>query len=76
MAKRWPLGVLNIGTYVEHRDDVPWWEAPIPWRWHRCRKQTRGIVDGRTIYRCPCGAINVGGFWMEKNARRPRKASR
>lgn len=56
---------------IVNRDDVWWFQAPIPRRWHRCRPQTTGCV-GLTLYeRCPCGAGRLnGGPWLERNSRR------
>jgi hypothetical protein len=48
---------------VRHRDGVPWNEAPIPRRLHRCSVQTSGWTGpaGLTqILRCACGAIADG----------------
>lgn len=58
---------------VFHRDDVPWNEAPLPRRWHRCRAWTVGQVSGQYVERCACGAIWMDGFrggWSAKNERR------
>ena len=38
---------------ISHRDGVPWWEAPIPSRFHRCSAQTVSLVQG--VARCACG---------------------
>lgn len=51
---------------IFHRDQVPWHEAPLPRRWHRCTSWTRGVG----IARCACGAIRMGGHWLERNSRR------
>lgn len=62
---------------IHHLGDVPWWEAPIPRRWHFCRVQTWGMI-GITIYgRCACGALRTGvaGYWTEKNSRRKGQRS-
>lgn len=56
------------GGVVEHLDGIPWYEAPRPRRWHRCKPQTRG----HSIARCACGAIWILGGWVERNSRRRR----
>jgi len=57
---------------LEHRDGVPWWSAPLPRRWHRCRWQTRGWVGlSAGMERCACGAARYPGrAWLFRNARR------
>lgn len=60
---------------ILHKDDVPWSEAPLPRRLHRCEAWTVGVDrrDGKieTVHRCACGAINIDRLgWMEKNSRR------
>jgi hypothetical protein len=50
-----------------------WYNAPLPWRWHRCRPHSSGIVSGRLAERCACGGIRLGGPprpWLERNQRR------
>jgi hypothetical protein len=56
-----------------HVDGIPWHEAVIPRRFHRCRAQTTGFVNYLTrIERCACGGLREGGrrFWIERNSRR------
>jgi hypothetical protein len=56
-----------------HLGGVPWWEAPIPWRWHKCFPQTVGWLTDTYVERCACGAISghgARGYWMERNSRR------
>jgi hypothetical protein len=58
---------------MEHVGGVPWWAAPVPRRWHRCRAQTRGWRYFDEVERCACGAIRRNGrSWLERNARRSR----
>lgn len=57
---------------LEHLDGVPWWEASVPRRWHRCRVQSRGHISlSDYVERCACGAIRRGGDrpWLNKNER-------
>lgn len=73
MSEDWTLTFSKGSEYTEHRDGVPWNEAPRPWRWHRCRPQTRGVVEGRDgerllVERCRCGGIRMAlhqgyGWW-------------
>lgn len=58
------------GGVMYHHNGTPWWKAKIPWRWHRCKSQTFGEVDGELVRRCACGAIWVMGIWSEKNSRK------
>lgn len=54
---------------------VPWAEAPIPPRIHRCYAHTTGWIGFDQIQRCACGAIRNTRFngWLEKNSRRSDK---
>lgn len=54
---------------MAHKDGVPWWEAPIPRWWHRCRPQTVGMA----VERCACGSINTPFGWHDRNSRRRRR---
>jgi len=51
------------GLYL-HNDDIPWYKAPIPRRWHRCNPQSVGVLGTgfiRTvILRCRCGSLLRG----------------
>jgi hypothetical protein len=61
-------------TELLHADGVPWWDAPLPRRWHRCRVQTQGWHDYiHLAERCACGAIRLErGEWQQRNERRHR----
>ena len=61
-------------TEMHHLDGVPWTDAPMPRRLHRCRPQTVGYVNYFTKYeRCACGAVRRDGrFWHYKNGRRAK----
>lgn len=63
--------LLDLDT-MRHLDRVPWWEAPIPRRFHLCRAWSTGYVHWLTsVDRCACGAISIGGHrWMDRNSRR------
>jgi hypothetical protein len=55
-----------------HANGVPWWEAKVPHRWHRCRVQTSGVHRFVQVERCACGAIRLDGrVWLERNSRKP-----
>lgn len=50
------------GQYIEHRDDVQWFEAEPHLRlWQRHRWQTRGLSGLDFIERCSCGAMRREG---------------
>lgn len=52
---------------------VPWHEAPLPPRIHKCFVQTRGWIGFDEVHRCACGAIRnprFGGHWLERNSSR------
>jgi hypothetical protein len=77
----WPEWVIdeafNDDPTIEiyHLGGVPWHEAPIPGRLHRCIAQTGGWYHRRFIERCACGAIRIDrrrGTWSERNSRRGR----
>ena len=59
-------------TTQSHLNGVPWFEAPTPRRWHRCRAQTIGWLGFEQVERCACGAIRGGGYrtWLERNSSR------
>lgn len=65
-----------VGT-IHAVDDVWWYDAPLPRRWHRCRPWTTGTIEGdhlgpTPIHRCACGAMRFGetGPWIHRNERR------
>ncbi|MEO3856219.1 hypothetical protein [Acrocarpospora sp. B8E8] len=51
---------------ARHRDDIAWYDATLPRRWHRCRAWS----SHAGISRCACGATNYGSGWFGKNERR------
>lgn len=54
-----------------HKDDVPWHDAKVPCRLHRCRPKTTGFDAGLKVERCACGASRCnGGSWIGKNETR------
>lgn len=57
---------------IAHTNGIPFWEAPLPWRWHRCQPWSwMNIPAMGLIQRCACGAIRRDqGTWIEKNSRR------
>jgi hypothetical protein len=57
---------------VHHRDGIPWHQAPLPRRWHRCRPQTSGWIRADRFERCACGAgrFDGAGPWLDRNSRR------
>jgi hypothetical protein len=58
---------------VEHFHGIPWHDAPVPSRFHRCRVQTRGYIHYFTpVQRCACGAIRMDNHrrWLDRNSRR------
>ena len=56
-------------------NDVPWHDAPLPRRLHRCRTQTSGLMGLTLVERCACGAIRLDGRgpWADRNTRREVK---
>lgn len=62
-----------LASLTEHRDGIPWDQAPLPRRFHWCRAWTVGYSPalGR-VERCACGAHAYGsmGGWSGKNSRR------
>jgi len=69
-AGTWVTAYDADDNAVQHLDGMPWWGAPLPWRWHRCRAQSRMGTNCFRVRRCACGAIDLGLGWDEKNARR------
>lgn len=66
----WPYAVLQTppdgwqgavtGTYLH--TDGPWYLAPLPKRWHRCRPHSVGVqgsIYRYVILRCACGGALV-----------------
>lgn len=68
----------RIGLPLWHLDGVPWYDNEPPTRWHTHWAQTRGVLSGTCIERCPCGAIGDGnGIWiMTDPPRRPLPSTR
>ena len=66
------LSNLGADPDMEHRDGIPWHDALIPPRFHRCYAHTSGWVGFDKVLRCSCGAIRNTRFhgWLEKNSRR------
>ena len=63
--------------YIESVGGIAWQDAPLPYRWHRCRPQTRGWFGLNYTERCACGATRLDGRygnWMEKNQTRRHRA--
>jgi hypothetical protein len=60
---------------IKHKDDLPWWVAPLPPRWHTCFPQTTGWTDWVTyVERCACGAIRSNhGRWYHRNERQEKR---
>jgi hypothetical protein len=54
------------------KDDTPWYDAPLPSRFHRCTVWSSGIAGGDLIGRCACGAVRIMGGWINKNERRKK----
>lgn len=48
------------------KDGIPWHEAPLPRRWHRCSVWSLNIFGAR----CACGACWFEAHWCDRNARR------
>lgn len=63
---------MTPGFEIAHTNGTPFSEAPLPWRWHRCRPWSRARLPGiGHIERCACGAIRRDrAMWIEKNSRR------
>jgi hypothetical protein len=62
-----------------HKDGVPWWDAPLPRRWHRCWPQTTGWVGMTRTQRCACGAMRTGfdrGWSFRNETRKAQRAAR
>jgi hypothetical protein len=77
MGVEWAGKWLGTGQPVEvrHRNNLPWYDAPLPRRWHRCRPQTDGWLNLTRVQRCACGAIRDvyrgrWSCWVWKNTRR------
>jgi hypothetical protein len=87
VEEHWIREFENGAEYIEHLDGVPWYEAGVPGRWHRCKPRTRGLLHRPVtrrasepaldyVERCACGATRLDRVspWMEKN--QTRKARR
>lgn len=62
--------IVILDDGVQHRDGVCWYDAPVPWRWHKCRTQTAGWVGLTRYERCACGAVRRNGReWFDRNTR-------
>lgn len=66
------------GARICHLEGVPWFEAPVPRRFHRCWVQTRGWVGMGLVERCACGGLRQpswGRGWIERNSRDRKTAA-
>lgn len=50
----------DVTADISHRDGIPWYDAPVPPRDHRCFGQTSGWIGLTQYIRCPCGGIAQG----------------
>lgn len=70
-----PGGVAAV-LAPHSRDGVPYFQAPLPRRWHRCEPWTSMRLDTGLVERCACGAIRLDGDgWLERNIRRREEAA-
>jgi hypothetical protein len=77
-------GIQVTGGWIIHHAGIPWYDHPMPWRWHFCVAVTSarlGIVVPEFYQRCACGGWRVRHFgadgftaWRERNCRRAGKA--
>jgi hypothetical protein len=76
MAENWVRTFENGLDYLESLDGVLWADAPLPYPWHHCQPQTRGLIGLNYTERCACGAIRMSarGPWVEKNQTRRHRA--
>lgn len=77
VARLEPLARTPVGSQRPvHRGGVPWDEAPLPPRWHRCYPHS-GVwhhTEMETwLERCPCGGRRIEGRpWTARNSCRDR----
>jgi hypothetical protein len=65
----------TVGT-MEHLGGIPFYQAPIPARFHFCKPQTRATIKGKFVEWCSCAAYrNDRGPWQERNTARRNRAS-
>lgn len=59
------------GLEVWHLDHIPWYEADLPKKHHKCIPQTIGWINYITrVERCACGNTKYDGIWLTyKNSR-------
>lgn len=62
---------------ADHRDGIPWDEAPLPRRWHKCTAWSAEWFGFSQVVHCACGAAmeNIVREWSGKNARRKGRAT-
>ena len=58
---------------IVHVDGVPWYDAAVTPKLHRCWPQTIGRLSfptGSTVHRCACGSLSYDlAYWMDRNSR-------
>lgn len=70
----WVVAYDNGRMCIEHLNGVPWHDAPLPKRQHRCKAQTRGFVNSQWVFRCACGSISIDRhYWFDRNSRKKGK---
>jgi hypothetical protein len=58
---------------IRSKDGVPWYEAPLPRRWHFCEPWSAGTDDDLgQVDRCACGGVRLDGRgpWLHRNSSR------
>lgn len=68
----WVIAHDSPGHLLENLGGVPWNKAELPSWKHGCFAQTRAVIGGDRVYRCPCGAIALHDqeYWMQVNSTR------
>lgn len=62
---------MELRTCIFHVNDIPWYKAPLPRRFHRCKAQSWGMLNWEHWDRCACGAFRRNyRRWVNKNERR------
>lgn len=75
-----PVQLFVINGWIIHIDGTPWYQQPLPRRWHLCWPSSTarlGVMYPDLYQRCPCGGWRVHFFgainwteWHDRNSRR------
>lgn len=76
--REWVREYDRNGEWLENLNGIHYADAKRPFRWHRCRPQTRGFLSREIVERCACGGYAFDGIgpWIKRNSRMSARKAR